>query len=331
MKCLHVLKRSVVTVILTLGLMMPGLIWQTAQAQEYPTQPVNMMIGFAVGGALDVLARVVAQEAGKTLGQEVVAVNKAGGGGAVVAGILASSKPDGYNLLAGVNASYTVTPHLEAVPYKSSDLAPIIQFGLLTTVIVVRSDGPYKTFNDLIEAARRNPGKISYGYPGVGTTPHLVMEQINQEKKANIAMVPFAGSLPAMTALLGGHIQVAGIGTPNVIKHVQAGTLRVLAVNAEKRSDQLPDVPTLAELGATVFCPVEMYIFAAPKGTPAPVVKKLEAAFRKAMETQTFKTAAENFGVYTRNPLSGDALMKSIEYTYAKNGDIIKKIIPTGK
>jgi tripartite-type tricarboxylate transporter receptor subunit TctC len=210
-------------------------------------------------------------------------------------------------------------------------MIPIVQFSALNTVMVVKSDSPYRTMNDLVEAARKNPGKISYGHPGVGTTPHMAMEQIILEKKVNIATVPFGGSTPAITALLGGHIQVAGVGTPNIFKHVQAGTMRVLVANTPKRIPQLPDVPTLAEAGMPSGLPLEMYVLVAPKGTPVPIIQKLEGTFRKAMDTPAFKTAAENFGVYTPNPLYGDALRKEIDNAFARNGEIMKKIKPAGK
>lgn len=328
MKGLKMFGRGRMFVILTVMLMMSSFFGQTALAQEYPTQPVTVMIGFAVGGAVDVLTRIIGQEAGKTLGQEFVPVNKAGGGGAVGAAVLASSKPDGYTLAAEVNSTYTMTPHLESVPYKYNDMIPIVQFSALNTVMVVKSDSPFKSMNDLIDAARKNPGKISYGHAGIGTTPYMAMEQIILEKKVNIATVPFGGSTPAITALLGGHIQVAGVGTPNILKHVQAGTMRVLVANTPRRIPQLPDVPTLAEAGMPAGLPLEMYVLVAPKGTPVPVIKKLEGAFLKAMETPAFKTAAENFGVYAPKPLSGEALKKEIDAAYLRNGELIKKIRP---
>lgn len=321
MHCLSGVKRNVL-----LAVLIPCLLWQVAQAQEYPVQPINLLIGFPVGGGTDVCARMIVQEAGKTLGQEFIPVNKPGGGGAVAAGILASSKNDGYTLLAVTSNTFTMTPYLESVPYKPLDMLPIIQYGSLYTAIIVRADSPYKSLKDLIEFARKNPGKISYGFPGIGTSPQLVMEQIMLEEKVNIATVPFGGSVPTLTALLGGHVQVCAISISGILKQLKAGAVRVLAANTDKRIVEIPDAPTIAELGYPSGIPTETYLFVAPKGTSSSVVKKLEGAFSKAMEMSAFRTSAENFGMYTANPLSGEALKKDIESAYAKNGEIIRKV-----
>jgi tripartite-type tricarboxylate transporter receptor subunit TctC len=323
MKRLTVCTKSFLLVIVILGF----LAWsQRAQAQEYPSQPITLLIGFTVGGGTDVCARIIAEEAGKILGQQIIPVNKPGGGGAVAAGILASSKGDGYTLEATVSNAYTMTPHLESVSYKPLDMIPIIQFGALYNAIVVRSDSPYKFLKDLIDFARNNPGKVIWGHPGIGTSCHLAAEQIILNAKVNIPTVPFAGSVPTLTALLGGHVSVIGTSASSFLKQLKAGTVRVLAAAADERLEAIPDVPTVTEFGYPYGIPTEMYIFGAPKETPSSVVKKLEGAFLKAMEVPAFRTAVENFGMYTKNPLSGEALKKNIEDAFAKNGEIVRRL-----
>lgn len=181
---------------------------EAARTQEYPTRAITLLIANSAGGGVDVCARMIAQEAEKILGQEIIPVNRPGGGGAVGVGILANSKGDGYTLCAATDHPLTTIPHMESIPYDpTKDLIPIIQYGSLKSVYVVRSDSPHTSFKDLIEFARKNPGKVSFGAPGTGTSSHLFMEQVILSEKVSITIVPFQGAAPAMTALLGGHIQ----------------------------------------------------------------------------------------------------------------------------
>lgn len=298
---------------------------QGVLAQEYPTRPITLLICYAPGAPTDVCGRIIAQEATKILGQEIIPVNKPGGGGAVATGILANSKGDGYTLLAANGSPITNLPHMESVPYDPlKDLIPIFQFGFLNTAIIVRSDSPYKSFKDLVDFARKNPGKISFGSAGIGTDPHLAMEYVMLQEKVNINIIHFGGTSPAVTALLGGHVSAAGPSLSGFLSHLKAGTVRVLAVTYNKRIEAAPDAPTLSELGYHGAF-TDIYLIAAPKGTPLAVVKKLENAFRNASETSEFKTVAKNFHVYAENPLSGQTLKEFIEERYAKNGDIIRK------
>lgn len=313
---MHVLLAVLVTILIGLG--------QPVAAQDYPTQSINMLIDRPPGAGTDVVARVIAPAVSKVLGQEVVPVNKPGAGGAVAVGILASSKPDGYTVLAHTTSSLTVVPHLESVSYDPiKDLVPIGHFGTFHCGIIVRADSPHKTFKDLIEFARQNPGKASFGIVGVGNAPHLDIELVLQQEKVNMPVIPLGGGPPALTALLGGHVTAVGVGASAWIPNLKAGKVRALATTTEKRI--MPDVPALREFGYPFFnLSTEYYLLSAPKGTPAPVLAKLEAAVHKAMETPEFKTTAEKFYVYDPNPLSRDAIKTLIETLHEKNGEIIK-------
>ena len=298
---------------------------QGAQAQEFPTQPINLFIDRPPGAGTDVVARAIAPAASKILGQEVIPVNKPGAGGAVAVGILANSKGDGYTLLAHTTSSLTVIPHLESVAYDPiKDLGPVVHFGTFYCGIIVRADSPFKSFKDLIDYARKNPGKASFGIVGVGNAPHLDIELVLQQEKVNMPVVPLGGGPPAMTALLGGHVTAIGVGASAWIPSFKSGKVKALATTTEKRI--LPDVPALHEFGYPFYnLSTEYYLISAPKNTPAPVVAKLEGAFRKAMETPEFRTTAESFYVYDPNPLSRQALKDLIDTMYHKNGEIIQK------
>jgi tripartite-type tricarboxylate transporter receptor subunit TctC len=299
---------------------------QGALAQEFPARAMTLLICMQPGAGADLGGRIIAQDATKTLGQEIIPVNRAGGGGAVAAGILASSKGDGYTLLSCTNGALTTTPHLESVPYDPlKDFVPIIQFGSLTSGIMVRSDSPYKSLKEFIDFARKNPGKLSYGFPGVGTAPHLAIEHVMLEEKVNIATVPFEGAVPSITALLGGHVSACGISTSGFLPHLKAGKIRVLATTGEKRIEVVPDAPTLFELGYPYGVLLDLYLIVGPKGIPPAVMKTLEGAFLKAMETPEFQTLAERLYMQVKVPLHGGKFKDYMEGLYAKNGEIIRK------
>ncbi|MBI5439903.1 MAG: tripartite tricarboxylate transporter substrate binding protein [Deltaproteobacteria bacterium] len=297
-----------------------------ATGEEYPARPIDMVIGLSPGAATDIGARLIGKEAEKTLGREFVPINKPGGGGAVAAGVVANSRADGYTLLATVSATLTNVPHMESVSYKPlEDLVPVFQFGLLVPAFVVRADSPYKTMKDVIDAARKNPGKISFGIPGPGTSPDVLAQLLALREKVDIAIVPFGGSAPIIAALLGGHVTVGGVSTPSVVAQVKAGAVRAIATTGAKRADGLSEVATLVEQGYPYGTMEEMFLFAVPKGTPKPIVDKLEAAFRKAAAGNEYKTKAKTMYMYPESPLSGSRLSGWVKDQYTANGAIIKK------
>jgi tripartite-type tricarboxylate transporter receptor subunit TctC len=298
---------------------------QEVYAQVYPTRPINMLIGFAPGATTDICGRLIAKEAEKFLGQEIVPINKPGGGGAVAAGILASSRGDGYTILADVSAALTNSPHLETVNYDPlKDFAYLFQFAELVPIYVVPVDSPHKSFKDVMEFARKNPGKFSVGTPGFGTSPHLAMELIKVKEKIDIAVIPFAGSAPAITSLLGGHITCVGTSLSTIVPHIKAGKVRALAVTTDQRDEAMPDVPTLKELGYPYAVLMEVYMLASPKATPPAIVEKLIGAFRKAAETSEYRTRVKALHSYPNNPLYGERLKAFIEQDFKRNGEIIK-------
>ena len=297
-----------------------------AMAQEFPTKAITLLICMQPGAGADLGGRVLGQEATKILGQEIVAMNKAGGGGAVAAGILAASKPDGYTLLSCTNGAFVTSPHLESLSYDPlKDFTPIIQYGSLTTGLMVRADSPFKSFKELVDFARKNPGKVSYGFPGIGTAPHLAIEHVMREEKIEIATIPYDGAAPSITALLGGHVTACGASTSGFLPHMKAGKIRVLATTGERRIEVAPDAPTLFELGYPYGVLMDWYHITGPKGMTPAVAKKLEEALLKAMQSPAFKELADRLYMQVKVPLTGQKFKEYVEEIYKKNGDIIRK------
>lgn len=258
-----------------------------AQAQEkYPAKPINFIVGYPAGGTTDICARPLVNAASKILGQPVVVVNKPGGGSAVAVALLKTEKPDGYTI--GILPSGAVlSQHMRKVPYDSAqDFTPIMQYAVYLYGLVVQSESPWKNFKEFIDYAKANPGKIRYATAGPGTPQHLVMERLAIQEKIKWTHVPFDGGGPAVTALMGGHVEAIS-QTTEWKKHVESGRLRLLAVYGENRMADFPNAPTLLELGYKITAPSIISIIG-PKGLAPQVVDTLHAAFRKAMDDPDF-------------------------------------------
>jgi len=254
--------------------------------EKYPTKPITLIVGYPAGGSVDVCARPFAGAASKILGQPIMIMNKPGGGSSVAMALLKNEKPDGYTI--GLLISGAVMgQHLREVPYDTArDFTPIMQYGIYLYGLVVRSDSPWKTFNEFIDYAKANPGKVLYSTAGPGTPQHLVMERLAMKEKITWKHIPFEGGGPAISALLGGHVQAAA-QTTEWKKHVEFGRLRLLAVFGEKRMIDFPDVPTLLDLGYSITAP-SLGSVVGPKGLSPRVVEALHRAFKKAMEDPDF-------------------------------------------
>ncbi len=252
---------------------------------KYPTKPIHLWVGFAAGGTTDALSRTVAGIAEKTLGQSIIIENKPGGGGAVCLGLLSSAGPDGYTLGAASDSPFTRTPHMVRVVYDPmKDFTPLVRMGLTKQGIVVLTGSPFKKFQDIIDFARKNPGRLTYSTPGSGTSAHLGMEKIALEEKVKFQHIPFQGDAPAFTAVLGGHVMVGVLGAQAWISHTRTGSARPLLLFDSLGNEEWPNVPGFEKLGYN-FEPAAAQMIFAPKGVPKPLMDKLTAAFSGAMAT----------------------------------------------
>lgn len=295
-------------------------------AQEYPQRPINMLVGYPAGGAGDIAHRLIAKRVEKILGQPFIISNNGGGGGSVASGIVAKQKPDGYNLLGSNSTPLVRVPQLRPVPYKLDDFVPIMHFGAPGSAVVVRSDTPWKTFKDLVDYAKKNPGKVTYLLFGTGTPMHFAMLFVAQKEGIQWTPLPSGDQLP-IPLILGGHVSVYSAGG-DWIPHVQEGTLRLLVTMGEKRMKGFAYAPTLQELGYD-FNNETVYLVAAPKGTPLPIVKKLDEAYRKAMEDPEFVQYMDKM-VFEITYRGHEDLVKFLQESYARIAKMIVEFkIPT--
>ena len=292
-------------------------------AQPYPTKPINLIVTFAPGGTLDTSTRILAVKAEKFLGQPLVVSNVGGGAGSVALGQVAKKRADGYDITSCTSTGLIRIPQLRAVPYNHDDFVPIMHFASVQSGVVVKSDSPYKSFKDLVEYARKNPGKVTYATSGVGSPMHIAMEYVADKEKIQWTHVPYAGGAPGLSAVLGGHVTAMSDST-EWLPHVKEGSLRLLVTHGERRMKSFPDVPTLRDLGYD-FINETVFMIAAPKGTPAPIIKKLDEAFHKGMDDPEFvKTIATlEFDVTYRN---SEDLKKYLDDAYNRFTVMIKKL-----
>jgi tripartite-type tricarboxylate transporter receptor subunit TctC len=259
-----------------------------AEGQEikYPTRPITYIMPFPAGNTSDLAVRLIAKEAEKFLGQPITVVNKAGASGTLGTAALAAAKPDGYTIGHLGSSALFLLPYFEKLPYHPvNDFTYILQFGAFNMGVVVKADSPFKGFKDLIEYARQNPKKLTYGTNGVNSVQHLIMELISRKEKIQMTHIPFKGASEGEMALLGGHIMCqVGDFSYSLIEGKQA---RVILILRQEKSAEYPDVPVLKDLGYDFWEPAFMNV-TVPKGIPEEIFKKLEEAFTKAMKEPGF-------------------------------------------
>jgi tripartite-type tricarboxylate transporter receptor subunit TctC len=252
-------------------------------AAAYPSKPITLIVPWPAGGSTDRHLRGLAELAQKQLGQQIIVENKPGAGGTLGPSSMAlTAKPDGYTI-AQYPMGMVRIPHMQKVPWHPiNDFSFIIGLSGYTFGMTVKADAPFKTFNDYIEAARKQPGQVNYGSTGQGTSPHLLMEEVAANAKVQLVHVPYKGNADLQQALLGGHVMAQSDAT-GWDRFVDSGQMRLLATFGEKRTKRWPDVPTAKELGYNVVS-TSPYGLVGPKGMDPAVVKKLHDAFKAAME-----------------------------------------------
>lgn len=262
-----------------------------AHAQSFPTKPITLVVPHSAGGTSDILARTVAAEAAKTLGQTIVIDNKGGANGTIAAKQVASSAPDGYTLLLATASTHGINPSLYSrISYDAvKDFTPVTLLATVPNVLVVGPNVKAANVQELIAYVRSQGDKTNMGSAGAGTPGHLAGEMFKSEAKLEFTHVPYKGGSPAITDLIGGQVDFLFTTIPGVLPHVKAGTLRALAVTSPERSSAMPDVPTMAESGLPGFQAVSWHGIVAPAGTPDAVVARLNEALSGALAAPEVK------------------------------------------
>jgi tripartite-type tricarboxylate transporter receptor subunit TctC len=290
----------------------------TANAEEYPSKPVRMIVSFAAGGPTDIVARVMGAKMGDLLGQQFVIENRTGAGGNLGADAVATSPPDGYTLLMATVSNHAINPGLYAkMPYDPlRDFSPVGQAGVTPILLVTNPSVPATDVKSLVALLKANPGKYTYGSSGVGSILHLCGEQFKSLAGGlNMVHVPYRGSAPMMSDLIGGQIAMAFDATPSAGPQVTTGKIRALGGGMAERMRTMPDLPTLQEQGLKGFECYTWNAILAPAGTPQPIVERLNAAMQKAMEDPTVFKRLQEVGI---DPTPGRGPKQTAEFMKAE-------------
>jgi tripartite-type tricarboxylate transporter receptor subunit TctC len=293
-----------------------------AAAQTYPTKPVRMIIPFPPGGTTDILARVAAQKLSEALGQQVVPDNRPGAAGNIGTELVAKAPPDGYLLLTAPGSTLTIHPSLYAkLPFDPlKDFAPVTILGIVPNALVVHPSLPARNVKELIALAKARPGELNYASTGAGQSTHLSMELFKTMAGVKITHVPYKGSAPAVTDLLGGHVSLMFDNMPSALPHVKANKIRALAVSTLKRSPVAPEIPTVAESGLPGFEVSVWFAVLAPAATPRPIVDRLNQVLVKALQSPDVRERLSSQGAEPigNTPEEFTAVMKRDLVKWAK-------------
>lgn len=287
-----------------------------AQAQDYPSRSINVVVPFPAGGPSDVVARIIAEHMSKTLGQTLVIENVGGAGGTIGSGRVAAAAPDGYTLLAGSMGSHVAAPVLTPnIKYSASDFAPIAPTAHSPTVIVARKDFPAKDFKEFVAHMKANAASVKQAHGGIGASSHMACLLFNTAIDVRPTLIAYRGTQPAMNDLVGGHVDTFCEQSVSVTNQVASGAIKGYAVSANERLAALPNVPTAKEAGVDYQMSIWAGYFA-PKGTPAPILAKLAAAIDKALDDNSVRKRLNELGGSVpakaeRTPAAFDAYVKA--------------------
>ncbi len=271
---------------------------QHAQAQAYPNKTVRLVVPYAPGGATDIIARAAAIELTKSLGQPVVVDNRAGAGGNLGADMVAKAAPDGYTMVMSANSLHGITPFLYTkLSYDpNKDLAPVIVFASFANVLALHPGVKANSVKELVALIKAQPGKLSYASSGSGSTIHMSGEMFKQLLGLDITHIPYKGSGPAVSDLMGGQVQMMFDNIPSAISHIRSGKLRALATTGPKRAAVLPELPTMIESGVPGFESTAWFGLAMPAGTPKEIIARMNADGQKAARAPEFVKRMNDLG-----------------------------------
>ena len=290
---------------------------------SYPDRPITLVVGWPAGGSADALARMVAQEMAATLGQSIVVDNKAGAGSNIGSEFVTRAKPDGYTIMLATSASHGFNSVLfSKLPYKPiEDFAPIGMINTSAGTLLVPIDSPFKSVQDIIKAAKAQPGKLNYASAGQGSSQHLAGAMFNKVADIDVVHVPFKGAGAAMTDLMAGRVDY--IITTGPLPFIRGGKVRPLAIAARERHPAMPDVPTFEQAGVKLYTD-NWYGLVAPAGTPQPVLEKLNAALNKALVKPEVQKQFIEQGAFPGKPASPDAFWAFVKKQMPEAGELVR-------
>ena len=263
----------------------------------YPSKPVKVVVGYAAGGAVDVVARTIGQSLSASLGQPFVVENKPGAGTNIAVKSVITAEPDGHTLLMAANALAANMSLYQPAPFDAEkELVAVSLIGRVPVVIAINPNVPYANVKQLIEAAKGKPNSIAYGSPGNGSTPHMAIELFARAAGIDLQHIPYRGGAPAITDTIGGQVPLVAVNALEVLPHVRSGRLKVLAVLSPNRSANFPEVPTIAESGFPGFEASVWYGLVAPAATPKTIVTRLHAEVQKALQTKEVRERMNGVG-----------------------------------
>lgn len=272
-----------------------------SQAADYPERPVTIVVGYSAGGTTDVIARAIANGLSQELDQSFIVENRPGANSNIGTAQVAAAPADGYTLLVTTISNTTNATLYDSLSFDiSSDFAPIGSIGMVPNVLVVPATASMQSYEDYVKYARENPGKLTFASAGTGSSIHLSGELFKHRLKLDMLHVPYKGSGPAITDLIGGQTDSMFDNLPSALPHIQSERLRALAVTSPERAGQLPDVPTISELGLEGFEAYSWTGLSAPAGTPDDVIATLSAALERVLQKPETKEQLYNLGVTTR-------------------------------
>ena len=296
-----------------------------AQAPAYPSKPIRLVVPFTPGGVTDTSGRLIAEQLGKRLGQQVIVDNKPGASGNIGTQLVASAEADGYTLLLGFDGTMVINPHVfPKVGFDTlKDFAPIGKIGDAVLILVAHPNFPAKSLKDVIALSKSQAGGLSYGTSGTGGTPHIAGELLKQRTGANLVHVPYKGGGQAMTDVLGGNIPLVYTAIAGAMPHIKSGKLHPIAVSSAQRALSLPDVPTFVESGVADFDINSWVGLLAPAKTPKPIIDKLNAELNAVLSDPQVRERLNGMGI-TATPGSAEKFGQDIQRDLTRYGPVVK-------